>query len=230
MKDSKEYSKKVHSLYRSLKRKYPAVQKVVYEEPMDALVYAIISAELSESAAQNAIKRLAEHFVDWNEMRVSRVEEIIEALGPEVSAARGIASVLSSALKAIFNKYNMVSLKALSKMSKRPARVVLEKIEGISRFVVDFCMLTSLQGHAIPLTKRMIEYLRSNQLVHAEADEDQIEGFLARQVSAENAYEFYYLLRRESEARQAKGKKKVSRKQGRKKKLKAKSKKEGTAV
>jgi hypothetical protein len=55
----------------------------------------------------------------------------------------------------------------------------------------------------------MIEYLRSNELVHAGADEREIEGFLARQVSAENAYEFYSLLRRQSEARKA-GKKKKS--------------------
>ncbi len=207
MKNGKEYSKKVQKLYRSLKRKYPAVQKITYEEPVDALVYAIITAELSEATAQSAIKRLADYFVDWNDLRISRVEEIIEALGPEVSAARDIASALTTALRTVFSKYNMVSLKALYKMSKRPAKGFLEKIEGVNRFAVDYCMLTSLHGHAIPLTKKMIEYLRNNELVQAEADEGEIEGFLARQISAENAYEFYSLLRRESEARKA-GKKK----------------------
>jgi len=213
MKNGKEYSKKVQKLYRSLKSKYPAVQKIIYDEPVDALVYAIINAELSEAAAQSAIKRLADYFVDWNDLRISRAEEIIEALGPEVSAARDIASALTTALKAVFSKYNMVSLKALYKMSKRPAKGFLEKIEGTNRFAVDYCMLTSLHGHAIPLTKKMVEYLRSNELVHAEANEEEIEGFLARQISAENAYEFYSLLRRESEAREAKGKKKPTRKE-----------------
>lgn len=209
MKNGKEYSKKVQKLYRSLKRKYPGVQKAIYDEPVDALVYAIISAELSEPAAQSAIKRLADYFADWNDLRISRTEEIAEAIGPEASAARDIASALTTALRAIFSKYNMVSLKALYKMSKRPAKGFLEKIDGTNRFVVDYCMLTSLHGHAIPLTKKMIEYLRSNELVHAGADEREIEGFLARQISAENAYEFYSLLRRQSEARKA-GKKKKS--------------------
>jgi endonuclease III len=212
MKNGKEYSKKVQKLYRSLKRKYPVVQKVIYDEPVDALVYAIISAELSEPAAQSMIKRFADYFVDWNDLRISRVEEIVEVLGQETSAARNIALALTTALKAVFSTYNMVSLKALSKMSKRPAKGILEKINGTNRFVVDYCMLTSLYGHAIPLTKKMIEYLRSNELVHPEADEQEIEGFLARQISAENAYGFYYLLRCESEAREAKGKKKVPRK------------------
>ncbi|MGA1980627.1 MAG: hypothetical protein ABSG99_08740 [Sedimentisphaerales bacterium] len=220
MKDSKEYSEKIHKLYRSLKHKYPGVQKAIYEEPVDALVYAIISAELSEAESQSAIKRFSDYFVDWNDLRISRAEEIVEALGADTSGTRNTASALTAALRSVFSKYNMVSLKALSKMSKRPARGVLEKIEGTSRFVVDYCMLTSLQGHAIPLTKKMIEYLRSNELVHAGADEEEIEGFLARQISAENAYEFYSLLRRESEAREVR----------RKKKTKTKSRKEGTAV
>ncbi|MFA5251221.1 MAG: hypothetical protein WC454_01375 [Phycisphaerae bacterium] len=208
MKNGKDYSKKVQKLYRSLKHKYPAVQKVTYEEPVDALVYAIVSAELSEPAAQSAINKLAEHFVDWNDLRISRVEEIAEAIGPEVSAARNIASAITAALRTVFSKYNMVSLKALSKMSKRPAKAFLEKIEGVNRFAVDYCMLTSLHGHAIPLTKKMIDYLKSSDLAHAEADEEEIEGFLARQVSSENAYEFYSLLRRESEAHKTAKKKK----------------------
>ncbi len=208
MKDSKEYSKKVHKLHRSLKRKYPKVQRVVYERIVDALVYAIISAELSEAATQSAIKRLTDYFADWNDLRISRAEEIVEVLGADTSIARDIASALTAALRSVFNKYNMVSLQALCKMSKRPARAVLEKMDGTNRFVVDYCMLTSLEGHAIPLTKKMIEYLKNNELVHPDADEQEIEGFLARQISAENAYEFYSLLRCESE----RGRKKAVRK------------------
>jgi endonuclease III len=228
MKNSKEYSKKVHKLYRSLKRKYSKVQGAIYDEPVEALVYAIISENMSEKVTQSAIKRFSDYFVDSNDLRVSRVEEIIEALGADTSVTRDIASTLIGALRAIFERYNRVSLEAFKKISKRPARQALEKIEGVSRFVVNYCMLTSLQGHAIPLTKKMIEYLRINELVHPEADEQEIEGFLARQISAENAYEFYALLRHRSEARRGKGKKKTTRKtktKAKKKTKKAKSKK-----
>jgi hypothetical protein len=102
-----------------------------------------------------------------------------------------------------------VSLEALKKIGKRPARQILEKLDGTSHFVVDYCMLTSLQGHAIPLTKGMIEYLTSKELVYPNADEQQIGGFLAKQISAKKGYEFYALLRRESEARKSKKKKKT---------------------
>jgi hypothetical protein len=47
----------------------------------------------------------------------------------------------------------------------------------------------------------MLEYLRKSELVHPEADEQEIEGFLAKQIAAKDGYEFYWLLRRESEVR-----------------------------
>ena len=208
MKNSKEYSKKVQQLYRSLKCRFPKVEKVVYDEPADALVYAIISENLSEAAAQSAKRRFADYFVDLNDLRVSRPKEIIEVFGESTPVTKAIASTLTKVLKVIFDEYNKVSMEALKKMGKRPARQTLEKMEGVSRFVVDYCMLTSLHGHAIPLTQTMIEYLRSNKLVYPGVDEEQIEGFLAKQTLAQNAYEFYALLRRESEvSRKAENKK-----------------------
>lgn len=207
MKNSREYSKKVHKLYRSLKREYPKTKRAVYDEPVDALVYAIVSENMSEATAQSAIKKLADYFVDWNDLRVSPAEEIVEVLGGDTSVVRDIALAFTRALSAVFNEYNTVSLMALNKIGKRPARQVLEKMDGTTPFVVNYCILVSLHGHAIPLTKKMTEFLRSNQLVHVDADEQEIEGFLARQISAEDAYEFYALLRRRSEARRATRKK-----------------------
>ncbi len=213
MKNSREYSQKVHKLYRSLKRKYPKAKKVIYDEPVDALIYAIISEKMSGTATQSAIKKFADYFVDWNDLRVSRTEEIVEILGGDTAVTRDITLTLTSALGAVFDRYDTVSLKVLRKIGKRPARQTLEKMNDLSRFVVSYCMLTSLHGHAIPLTKKMIDYLKSEQLIHPDADEQQIEGFLARQISAENASEFYALLRRQSEARKAKAKKVKTKKE-----------------
>jgi hypothetical protein len=201
MKNSKEYSRKVQKLYRSLKRKSSKAQKPFYEEPVEALVYAIISERMNERAAQSAIKRFGDHFVDLNDLRVSRAEEIVEVLATDTPVTRDIALALSGALRSVFDRYNTVSLKALRRTGKRPAKQALDKMNGVSTFAVDYCMLTSLQGHAIP---------QSNELVHPDADEQEIEGFLARQISADNAYEFYALLRRASESYRPRRRKKTA--------------------
>ena len=213
MKDSKKYSVAIQKLYRSLKRKYPKVKKVEYDNITESLVHGAILENISESAMRAALRKFDDHFVDFNDMRVSRPEEIVEMLGDDSEANRKAGVSVVCILTSVFCKYNNVNLDSIQKIGKRQGRAVLEKFEGMSSFCVDYCMLTALQGHAIPLTEIMIQYLRDNDLIYPAAERSDIEGFLTRQISAANAYEFYALLRRESESRRsAAGKKKTTTK------------------
>jgi len=211
MKNSKEYAQRLQKLYRELKRVHPKVEKTTYEDPAEALICGIISERLSENAAARALREIRTSFVDWNDLRVSRVEEIAEAMGGNATACRAAATSLTAALRGIFDEHHKISLAVLKKLGKRPAKEGLEKLDGVSRFVINYCMLTSMQAHAVPLTRNMIEYLRNNGIISQDADEEDIEGFLTRQVAAKDAYEFYALLRRESESPKLGKKKPASR-------------------
>jgi endonuclease III len=211
MKNSKEYAQRLQKLYRELKRVHPKVEKTTYEDPAEALICGIISEKLSETATSRALREIRTSFVDWNDLRVSRIEEIAEAMGGNSTSCRAAASSLTTALRGIFNEHHKISLAVLKKLGKRPAKEGLEKIDGVSRFVINYCMLTSMQAHAVPLTKDMIEYLRKNGAIAPDADEEDVEGFLTRQVAAKDAYEFYALLRRESESPKLGKKKPASR-------------------
>jgi len=204
MKNSKDYSKKILKLYRSLKKNRPDVQKVAYEEPVNALIYAIISEHIAADKATSAMKRFDDYFVDLNDLRVSRTDDIVEMIGIDTPAMHEDAARLTKALRQIFDEHHQVSLESLKRMGKRPARTALEKTEGVSKFAVDYCMLTALDGHTIPLTCGMLDYLRENELVYPDAGEQEIGGFLAKQISAKDGYEFYELLRSESESHRKK--------------------------
>jgi len=199
MKNSKEHAQRLQRLYRELKRAYPQVARTTYEDPVEALICGIISERMSETAAQRAFREITKAFVDWNDLRVSRVEEIAEVLG-RGGTSRATALALTAVLREIFDEHHRISLAPLKKLGKRPARQDLEKIGGISRFVVNYCLLTALDAHAIPVTQQMADYLKRHEIVDANADEEDMEGFLTRCVAAKDAYEFYALLRRESEA------------------------------
>jgi endonuclease III len=217
MKESSQYAKKIQRLYRTMKRRSGKSAVLTYEEPVDALVYAVVSEKATELQAESAIKRIKDNFVDYNDLRVARPEEISEVLGPDFPFAQETATVLAGLLMAVFNKYNMLGLQGLRKLGKRPAKMMLEKLAGITPFVVDYCMLTSLGGHAIPVTAKMMEYLKTNGLSDAEAGYEEVEGFLSRQIAMKNAYEFYQLLRQESEPHKANKRPRVSKRKKRKK-------------
>jgi endonuclease III len=216
MKNSKTYGQKIEKIFRSLKQKYPKVRKIDFDDPADVLVYAIVSEHIRASTARTVIRKMEKHFIDLNDLRVSRTEEILEVLGTSGPASRTTASLLTQVLNSIYNKYNRVSLSKLKEVGKRQAVKQLKKLDGVSRFAINYCFLVALRGHCIPLTQNMIEYLRAGQLVYPEATEDDIEGFLERQIAAASAYEFYSLLRQESEQAKKTRKTKVSKNKGNK--------------
>jgi len=199
MKNSREHAQRLRKLYRNLKQVHPKLEMVTYDDPVDALIYGIVSETMTHGEAEAAMRGIRQTFINWNDLRVSRAEEIVEVFGADTPALRDTAMTLTTALRGVFDGYHTVSLQALKKLGKRPARQVIEKLGPLGRFAVSYCMLTSLQAHAIPLTGRMMEYLKRHKIVDGQADEEEIDGFLTRQVAAKNAYEFYALLRRECE-------------------------------
>lgn len=200
MKDSKKYAEKLMKVYRAGKREHGKAEKPEYAMSTDALIYAIVSENIPDSAAQTAVKKLSKHFVDWNDLRVSRPEEIVDVLGKDTPENRRIADALTQALFAIFNKYDVVNLDALKEGGKRQAKAILEKLLPSSRFVINYVVLTAFEGHSIPLTPRMLEYLKKNELVHKDSEIEEIEGFLERQIPASQAFEFYSIIRQEAES------------------------------
>ncbi|HOK96606.1 MAG TPA: hypothetical protein PK052_01585 [Anaerohalosphaeraceae bacterium] len=195
MKDSKLYSPKLTKLLRSLKRQAGSCSVPRYADPIEAVIYGLICEQFSETAAERIYKRMKSHFVDLNDLRVSRVEEILDVFRDASPAAEHCARAITQVLNAIFDKYDRIALDMLGPDGKRQAHKELSEIKGITPFAVSYCFLTALEGHAVPLNAAMVEYLRKNEYVHPEASESEIAGFLERQIPANDAYTFYMLLR-----------------------------------
>ncbi len=225
MKDSKVYSQKIQKCYRAMKKAHPKVTKITHEDPVEAMVAAALTEHLTDSQVSSSLKKIKDYFIDYNDLRVSKPEEIAEVIDAEGKPAVAVAQQLIGALRSVFIRYHSITLDALKKLGKRPAKQQLEKLEGTTPFIVDYMMLTCFGGHSIPLSKEMIDYLKSQELVHPDADLSDIEGFLTRQITAKNGYEFYGLLRRESHTPKVKTKIKTRTKKTRKKKTAVKKKK-----
>jgi len=202
MKDSKTYAQKISTLFKKLK-KNTAVKPVKFDCSVDSIIYAALIEYLPFSKANSIFKKIHNHFVDNNDLRVARNEEIIDVLGGDNETNQQIASQLRKVLNSIFNRYDMLNLESLLEEGKRQAKKDLESLDGISPFMVSYCFLTSLHGHAIPVTQTMVDYLKQNGLVHPNSDLHDITGFLERQISASDAYAFFYLLKSEADSASA---------------------------
>lgn len=202
MKNSKKYSPKVTKLFNSLKRKSTKQSMPKYGDPIEAVVYALVTESISEAMGGRLYRRMMKHFVDFNDLRVSRREEILDVLGDTSEAFEKSAAALTRTLNTIFEKTNRMELEGLTQDGKRQAHKELSELEGITPFAVSYCFLTAMGGHAIPLNAKMLDYLRTGELVHPKATDAEIAGFLERQIAASDAYDFYLLLRDEAEQSQ----------------------------
>ena len=216
MKNSKVYTTKIKRLYSSMKRNSAKVEARTFDDPIDALVYGVICERMRRSRAKTAYKRAMSYFVDLNDLRVSRPEEICDIFGKDTPETRRAASTLIRILTAVFDEKNCITLHDLQKVGKRQAKHELEALDGITHFAVNYCLLTSLKSHAIPLNEAMVAYLRKQECVYPSASHHDIEGFLTKQIAAKDGYEFYALLRAHSESgirsRTKKSKKKTVKK------------------
>lgn len=199
MKDSKNYSPKITKLFNSLKPKSKTQQMPQYADPVDAVIFALVSEHVTHAVSERIYKRILKHFVNLNDLRVSRREEILDVFGDSFQMADEVAASLTQVLNMIFEKRNTVNLADLTQDGKRQAHKDLSEIEGVTPFAVSYCFLTAMGGHAIPLNAAMLKYLRDGQLVYPSATDAEIAGFLERQIAAADAYDFYMLLRQEAE-------------------------------
>jgi endonuclease III len=199
MKNNKEYGAKLDKFFRSVKSGQK-VKSAEFADPMDALIYGLISELTTERQAKKVFKNLQSHFIDYNDLRVSRTEEVQEILEDFTPKGELIAGNLTKILSSVFDKYDGMSLKTIDAQGKRQARKELDELPGATHFAVNFCFLAALEGHAIPLTEPMLQYLKDHELVDSELTQEEIETFLERHIPASRGWEFYELLRQTAEA------------------------------
>ena len=140
-------------------------------------------------AADEAFHRLQESFFDWNEVRATTVTELVEHMGklPDANAA---AVRVKKNLQSLFETRYSFELDDLIKMNQGKAVAELEKLAGMSRFVLAYVTQNALGGHAIPVSKGIMKVLLATEIVSdAEAAKDQTPG-LERTVPKAKGPEF----------------------------------------
>ncbi len=198
MKDSKKYSDNLEKFWRKFKPK-GKIEKPQFSDPVEAMVYANVLNSLGTGKADRYIKRLRDNFVDWNDLRVSRNEEIMEALGGESGETKDLAVTLRNCLQAVFEKNDCLELDYILELGKRKANEELKDLKVLPAFVESYIMLVCLDGHSIPTNEKTADFMKENDLADSKAGIDEVQSFVERQIPAANNYEFFVTMQELSE-------------------------------
>ena len=159
---------------------------------LEAVVYGICHEDTTREQANQALSRFKDQFFDWNEVRVSPIGEVQEALA-DIPDPQGRAQRIRRFLRQLFARTYGFSLEPLT---KKPLKEALKVLSGYEAFSSDYVTATVIQlalgGHAIPVdssTRRVLQ-----RLGISEPDLPALRSVLERAVPKNRGVEFIELV------------------------------------
>lgn len=163
---------------------------------LEAIVYGVCHEGTTREQANQVLSRFKDEFFDWNEVRVTAIEQLAEVLAdlpdPEQRARR-----IRRFLNDLFEKTYGFTLEALTKKPLKDAIKQLREYEALgSDYVLATVIQESLSGHAIPVDAPLRRVLERLGAATPETDPASLRASLERAIPKNRAVEFVSLLER----------------------------------
>jgi hypothetical protein len=144
--------------HKVLKQHYEVIKPAEDRPLLQHLLFACCLENATYATAEKVYGRLAHSFFDWNEVRVSTVNELAGVMKdlPDATAA---ANNLKRILQAVFESTYSFDLEQLKKQNIGQGIKRLQSLEGATPFVVAYAVQAALDGHSIPLDRGALELL-----------------------------------------------------------------------
>ena len=183
MKNASTYAKKLNAFYKKVKAKYKAEPEAPME-PVAQLILAMLEWNCTARKAEIAYDKLFAEMIDYNDLRVSHVHELVDIIGVNYPLAEERCSRLRDVLNAVYNREHVTAMNSVKGKGKRDTREYLDTLPGITPYVAAKVALVSFDVHAIPVDEQLADLPREQQVVDEEATLAEIESFLERTFKA----------------------------------------------
>lgn len=194
MKQGTLYAERVKKHFAALRGSMKVEVPADQDDSLRRLATSVLGENQGDEPARQIVTRLLERMADWNEIRVSTADELLQAAGIAASDQRPYFQRLLRALQAVYNREHRVSLERLKSLGRREARQFLEAQDGVGPYAAAAVALWSLGGHGIPVDDVLLDTLRKEELVHPTADRAEVQAFLERNIAASDAREFVMIM------------------------------------
>lgn len=167
---------KITKLVNTVKKNYKPVAPPKDRTLLEHLIVACLLENSPYEAANSAYETLDKEYFDWNEVRVSNRKELaahIKQLNDPVESANRLKKVLQG----LFEKFYTWDLEPMKKQNLGQSIKQLEKLAGITPFVVSYGVQNALGGHSIPINNGLLISLQAFDIItDAEAKAHTVPG------------------------------------------------------
>src|SRR3954462_4694795 len=142
----------INRVLKVVKQHYKPVFPPKDRSLFDHLIFACLVEDSPNEVAEQVLSALKQDYFGWNEVRVSTIRELTDALKPLVNPAESAAR-LKQSLHSVFESVYEFDIESLKKQNIGQAEKLLQKYKGTTNFAVAFVTQNALGGHAIPLNR-----------------------------------------------------------------------------
>jgi endonuclease III len=186
-------SRRVRKATQLLEGKFGQRKKTKKFDPFDKLMVGILSYRSSLKKAAKAYDNLQKQFVDWNEVRVSALHEIEEAI-KDADPQKNKAILLRRVLNDIFAACHGISLDFLREYKPAKAQKFLRSIGGLDEKTINDVLLVCQDGYELPKNEDLVRVAKRLGLIDKFAALDEAHAELQGIVPKNLAYPFTQLM------------------------------------
>ena len=184
---------KYEQLHKSLKKHFKTLPEPGERSVLEHLIYACCLEDARSEQADEAFAKLQQVYVDWNEVRVTTVIELSEAMSSLPNATQA-GHRIKRCLQSLFEARYQYDIDDMKKSNLSKATEEISAWKGISPFILNYVSQNALGGHAIPAGTFTMEILvQCEILTQAEADKKSVPG-VERAIPKNKGFEFGSLL------------------------------------
>ena len=184
---------KYEQLHKSLKKHFKTQPEPGERSVIEHLIYACCLEDARCEQADEAFAKLQQVYVDWNEVRVTTVIELSEAMSSLPNATQA-GHRIKRCLQSLFEARYQYDIDDMKKSNLSKATEEISAWKGISPFILNYVSQNALGGHAIPADTLTMEILvQCEILTQSEADKKCVLG-VERAIPKNKGFEFGSLL------------------------------------
>jgi hypothetical protein len=152
---SSNRTNQINRILKVVKKHFKPVKPPAQRTVLEHLLFSCCLENSPPEEAEAAFRVLSEEFFDWNEVRVSSVRELAEAMKMLVDSEEA-AIRLKRSLQSVFESVYAFDLEPLTKENLGKATERLARYPGTTPFVVAYVTQAALGGHAIPVNRGLL--------------------------------------------------------------------------
>lgn len=144
----------------ALEERYGHRKPMKFTDFIEALIYQILELGVQEKNARDALRRLREEYVDWNDMRVATVREIEDILGQKYYLVREKAEDIKHLLADLYTAFRRMDLTNLLNAEGIETLRALPETTNVRKDMVERALLLSLDVKVFPCDEDQFKLLK----------------------------------------------------------------------